>query len=71
MIDGRPDWCLSRQRFWGVPIPLFLHKDTNELHPDTSSILEEAQNIIKEGNIEAWIDCDKRSIVKILMITQR
>ena len=64
MIEGRPDWCLSRQRFWGVPIPLFLHKETNELHPDTSAILEEAQKIIKEGNIEAWIDFDKRSIVK-------
>ena len=64
MIDGRPDWCLSRQRSWGVPIPLFLHKETNELHPNTSSILEEAQKIIKEGNIEAWIDFDKRSIVK-------
>ena len=64
MIEGRPDWCLSRQRFWGVPIPLFLHKETNELHPNTSAILEEAQKIIKEGNIEAWIDFDKRSIVK-------
>ncbi len=64
MIEGRPDWCLSRQRFWGVPIPLFLHKETNELHPNTSAILEEAQKIIKGGNIEAWIDFDKRSIVK-------
>ena len=64
MIEGRPDWCLSRQRFWGVPIPLFLHKETNELHPNTNVILEEAQKIIKEGNIEAWIDFDKRSIVR-------
>ena len=64
MIDGRPDWCLSRQRNWGVPIPLFLHKDTNELHPDTDSILKKAADIIKYGNIEAWLDFDKESIVK-------
>ena len=64
MIDGRPDWCLSRQRNWGVPIPLFLHKDTNELHPDTDMILKKAAEIIKSGNIEAWLDFDKELIVR-------
>ncbi len=64
MIEGRPDWCLSRQRKWGVPIPLFLHKETNELHPDTKSLLKKAAEIIKTGNIEAWIEFDKSSIVK-------
>ena len=63
MIDGRPDWCLSRQRNWGVPIPLFLHKETNELHPDTDSIMKKAEEIIKKGNIESWIDFDKSLIV--------
>jgi len=66
MIEGRPDWCLSRQRKWGVPLPLFLNKETNQLHPDTDEILEKAADIIKKGNIEAWIDCDKSSIVKDL-----
>ncbi len=54
MIEGRPDWCISRQRFWGVPIPLFVHKETEELHPDTLKIMEKvAQGIEKEG-IEYW-----------------
>ena len=64
MIEGRPDWCLSRQRKWGVPLPLFLHKETNQLHPNTDEILKKAADIIKKGNIEAWIDFDKSSIVK-------
>ena len=41
MIAGRPDWCLSRQRTWGVPIALFVHKATGELHPDTVALLEQ------------------------------
>jgi isoleucyl-tRNA synthetase len=54
MIEGRPDWCISRQRFWGVPITLFVHKETQELHPDTLEIMEKvAQGIEKEG-IEYW-----------------
>ena len=64
MIEGRPDWCLSRQRNWGVPLPLFLHKESNELHPDTQTILNKASEIIKDGNIEAWIDYDKKLLVK-------
>ena len=64
MIEGRPDWCLSRQRNWGVPLPLFLHKESNELHPDTQTILNKASGIIKDGNIEAWIDYDKKLLVK-------
>ena len=64
MIEGRPDWCLSRQRNWGVPLPLFLHKESNELHPDTQTILNKASEIIKDGNIEAWIDYDKNLLVK-------
>ncbi|MBS0592372.1 MAG: isoleucine--tRNA ligase [Proteobacteria bacterium] len=54
MIANRPDWCISRQRSWGVPLPFFLHKDTGELHPRTMQILDQAADIVEAGGIEAW-----------------
>lgn len=58
MIDGRPDWCISRQRTWGVPITFFTHKETDQLHPRTSELIEKAAQIIEKGGIEAWFDAD-------------
>ena len=54
MIAGRPDWCISRQRSWGVPVPFFIHKNSGQLHPRTMEILDQAAAIVEQGGIEAW-----------------
>ncbi|MGL5005754.1 MAG: isoleucine--tRNA ligase, partial [Casimicrobium sp.] len=54
MIANRPDWTLSRQRQWGVPMAFFVHKETGELHPRTSELLEEVAKRVEQGGIEAW-----------------
>ena len=54
MVEGRPDWCISRQRTWGVPIALFAHKVTSELHPETPRLIEEVAKRVEAEGIEAW-----------------
>jgi len=54
MVEGRPDWCISRQRTWGVPIALFAHKVTSELHPETPRLIEEVAKLVEADGIEAW-----------------
>ena len=54
MIANRPDWCISRQRNWGVPLPFFIHKDSGELHPRTMEIIDQAASMVEQGGIEAW-----------------
>ena len=63
MIDGRPDWCISRQRTWGVPITFFIHKETRELHPRTAELIEAVALRIEEKGIEAWFELDKTELL--------
>jgi isoleucyl-tRNA synthetase len=58
MVDGSPDWCVSRQRTWGVPIALFVHKQTQEMHPDTPALIEKVAQKIEQDGIDAWFDVD-------------
>nr|WP_221281926.1 isoleucine--tRNA ligase [Chiayiivirga flava] len=54
MIEGRPDWCISRQRTWGVPIALFAHRITGEPHPDTVALMRRAADLVERDGIDAW-----------------
>ncbi|QCI27111.1 isoleucine--tRNA ligase [Buchnera aphidicola] len=63
MLKNRPDWCISRQRTWGIPIILFTHKKTGELHPKTIEIIKKINNMIKKSGSEIWWKIDKKNIL--------
>ncbi|MEO7386519.1 MAG: isoleucine--tRNA ligase [Gammaproteobacteria bacterium] len=63
MVAGRPDWCISRQRTWGVPIPLFLHRETGELHPETLALLEAVAVRMERQGIDGWFDMDAAELL--------
>ncbi|RMG31165.1 MAG: isoleucine--tRNA ligase [Gammaproteobacteria bacterium] len=63
MVAGRPDWCISRQRAWGVPITLFVHRETGEPHPDTHRLIEEVALRIERHGVEAWYELDPADLL--------
>jgi isoleucyl-tRNA synthetase len=63
MIAGRPDWCISRQRRWGVPLALFTHRETGEAHPRTAELVERVADLVERGGIDAWFDLDPRELL--------
>jgi isoleucyl-tRNA synthetase len=63
MIEGRPDWCISRQRTWGVPLPLFTHKETGALHARTPELVDEVAALVEQGGIDAWFDLDPATLL--------
>ena len=63
MINNSPDWCVSRQRHWGVPMTFFIHKETGELHPNSVELLEEVAQRIEQHGIEAWFNLDPQELL--------
>jgi len=63
MVDGRPDWCISRQRTWGVPLCLLVHKDTDELHPKTNELMETVAKLVEEKGMQAWFDIEIADLI--------
>lgn len=63
MIEQSPDWCISRQRTWGVPITLFIHKETQDLHPQTAELIEAVAQTIETDGIDAWYTLDKSELL--------
>ena len=63
MLDASPDWCVSRQRTWGVPITLFIHKETGELHPNTENLVEEVALQVEKEGMDAWFNLDEKALL--------
>lgn len=63
MVTNRPDWCISRQRTWGVPIALFVHKETGELHPRSGELLEQVAQRIERDGIDAWYETPAEALL--------
>ena len=63
MLDGSPDWCVSRQRTWGVPIALFVHKQSGDLHPETPRLIEQVALRVEQAGMDAWYDLDAAELL--------
>ncbi len=63
MLANRPDWCISRQRTWGVPMALFIHRETGELHPQTTQLMEQVAQRMERSGVDAWFDLDAAELL--------
>jgi len=63
MVESRPDWCISRQRTWGVPIALFVHKHSGDLHPDTADLIERVAQAVEQQGVEAWFSLQTEELL--------
>jgi len=63
MVEQSPDWCVSRQRTWGVPIALFIHKETQQLHPNTPELIEQVALRVEKVGMDAWFDLDAAEVL--------
>lgn len=63
MVEGRPDWCISRQRTWGNPIAVFVNRETDELHPNTLELMEKVAQLIEKDGVQAWFDLEPETLL--------
>ena len=63
MVENRPDWCVSRQRNWGVPIAIYLNKETGKMHPETPALMEKVALLIEQEGMQAWYDLDDAELL--------
>ncbi|WP_036859791.1 isoleucine--tRNA ligase [Porticoccus hydrocarbonoclasticus] len=63
MLENSPDWCISRQRTWGVPITLFIHRETGDWHPRTAELIEVVAQRVEQAGIDAWFDLDATELL--------
>ncbi|MBV6897591.1 isoleucine--tRNA ligase [Xanthomonas euvesicatoria] len=63
MVDGRPDWTISRQRTWGVPIALFVHRETGEPHPRSTELLRQVADRVEQGGVDVWYTLDASELL--------
>ncbi|QZN91586.1 isoleucine--tRNA ligase [Idiomarina abyssalis] len=63
MVEGRPDWCISRQRTWGNPIAIFVNRETDELHPNTLELMEKVAQLIEKDGVQAWFDLEPETLL--------
>ena len=63
MVEGRPDWCISRQRTWGVPIALFIDRETGEPHPDSPTLMRQVADRVEQSGVDAWYALDAAELL--------